>query len=334
VRRSIVAVITLVLVAAACGGDKEAKVRPKAPTTTVPALFPLTGLPVDDAAAANRPVLTVKIENAPEARPQAGLDVADVVYEEQVEGGLTRYLAMFQSTDAPVIGPIRSVRPTDPEVVRPLGGLFAYSGGTPKFIGLLRATTLQDVGYDTKPKLYDKRSDKRAPHHIYSSTGRLFGAAQTGLKPPPPLFAFVSGAQPFGPTAPPAANVNVRIGRTTVDYDWDGALATWKRSTNGTPHMVEGGAQLTATNIIVQFVAYQNSPGDFDVVGNPVPVAAVVGAGDAWVLSGGKVIKGKWSRPSPSALTTYTDAAGAPVALTPGRTWVLLAPVGATASTR
>ena len=91
---------------------------------------------------------------------------------------------------------------------------------------------------------------------------------------------------------------------------------------------------MTATNVIVQFVQYRNSPGDFDVVGNPVPVAAVVGNGDAWVLSGGKVVKGKWSKPSPEAMTAFTDAAGAPVALMPGRTWVLLASAGAAAATR
>jgi hypothetical protein len=86
--------------------------------------------------------------------------------------------------------------------------------------------------------------------------------------------------------------------------------------------------------VIVQFVAYQNSPGDFDVIHNPVSVATVVGSGDAWVLAGGKVVKGKWSKPSPEAMTAFTDAAGAPVALLPGRTWVLLAAVGAPAAVR
>jgi hypothetical protein len=329
------AAVALVLVAGACGGKKkEVKSAPRVTTTTVPARYPLTGLPVDNPDDANRPVLTVKVENAPEARPQAGLEAADVVYEEQVEGGLTRYLAMFQSTDAEVVGPIRSLRPTDPEVVRPLGGLFAYSGGTPKFIGMLRATPLQDIGFDTKPGLYDKRRDKRAPHHIYSSTERLFSAAQRGLRPPPPLFTFAPVGQPFDLLAPPATKAGVRIGRTAIDYTWDAPSSTWKRSTNGTAHMLEDGSQLSATNVIVQFVPYQNSPGDFDVVGNPVPVASVVGNGDAWVLSGGRVVKGKWSKPAAEAVTAFTTATGAPVQFVPGRTWVLLVPVGSPASTQ
>jgi hypothetical protein len=280
-----------------------------------------------------RSALTVKIENAPEARPQAGLDVADVVYEEQVEGGLTRFLTIYHSTDAALLGPIRSIRPTDPEVVRPFGGLFAYSGGTRKFISMLAATPVQDIGFDNAPKLYDKRRDKRAPHNFYSSTERLYGAAKDGLTPPPPLAGFVPTGQPFAPTAPPAVVLNVRMGGTAIKYDWDATGGVWKRTTNGTPHLVEGGGQLSATNVIVQFVQYRNSPGDFDAAGNPVSVATVVGAGDAWVLAAGRVVKGKWSKPSPEVMTTFTDEAGVSVPLLPGRTWVLLAPVGSVANT-
>ena len=337
-RRPIAVVIALVLLLGACGDKKKdaVRARPKATTTTtVPAVFPLTGLPVTNGATAARPALTVKVENAPDARPQAGLDSADVVYEEQVEGGLTRFLTVFQSTDAPLVGPIRSLRPTDPEVVRPLGGLFAYSGGTKKFIGMLHATPLQDIGFDALPQLYEKRRGKKAPHNVYSSTERLYSAAEKDLKPPPPFSPFVPAGQPFVPAAPPAVHLNVPMGSTTaVDYDWDAAAAGWKRTTNGTPHLLEGGAQLTSTNVIVQFVAYRNSPGDFDVLRNPVSVATVVGTGDAWVLAGGKVVKGKWSKPTPEAMTSFTDAAGAPVALLPGRTWVLLASVGVAAATR
>jgi hypothetical protein len=338
VRRPIAAVIALTLLVGACGGKKKevvrAKRKPPATTTTVPAVFPLTGLPVGNAAAAARPALTVKIENAPESRPQAGLQSADVVYEEQVEGGLTRFLAVFHSTDADLVGPIRSLRPTDPNIVRPFGGLFAYSGGTSKFIGMLHATPLQDIGYDSLPKLYDKRRDRKAPHNFYSSTGRLYSAARKGMQAPPPFSPFVPTGQPFAPAAPPAVHLSVPMGSTAADYDWDAAAGGWKRTTNGTPHLLEGGAQLTSTNVIVQFVAYQNSPGDFDVIHNPVSVATVVGSGDAWVLAGGKVVKGKWSKPSPEAMTAFTDAAGAPVALLPGRTWVLLAAVGAAAAVR
>ena len=230
VRRPIAAVIALVLVMGACGGKKKDVAaaptpKPSTTTTTVPAVFPLTGLPVANAAAAARSTLTVKIENAPEARPQAGLNAADVVYEEQVEGGLTRFLAIFHSTDSDLVGPDPLAATDRPDVVRPFGGLFAYSGGTKKFIGLLHATPLQDIGYDNLPKLYEKRRGKRAPHNVYSSTARLFGAAQKDLKPPPPLSPFVPAGQPFAPAAPPAVHLSVPMGSTAVDYDWDAASA-------------------------------------------------------------------------------------------------------------
>jgi hypothetical protein len=338
VRRSITGALALALVialAGACGGEDESAParRPAATSTTVPPVYPLTGLSVENAETAARPALTVKIENAPQARPQAGLESADVVYEELVEGGLTRFLAMYQSTDAALVGPIRSLRPTDPEVIRPFGGLFAYSGGTKKFIGMLRATPVQDIGFDNEPELYDKRRDKRVPHHIYSSTERLYTAAEEGLDPPPPLAPFVPAGQAFSPAASPATGLSVAMGRTAVNYEWDQAANAWKRVTSGTPHVLEGGAQLTSTNVVVQFVSYSNSPGDFDVAGNPVSVANVSGTGDAWVLAAGRVVKGKWSKPTAEAVTEFTDAAGAPIALLPGRTWVLLAPVGSPVST-
>ena len=104
-------------------------------------------------------------------------------------------------------------------------------------------------------------------------------------------------------------------------------------TTNRTPHLLEGGGQLTSTNVIVQFVPYRNSPGDFDAAGNPVSVANVIGGGDAWVLAAGRVVKGKWSKPAAEAVTAFTDETGAALALLPGRTWVLLVPPAAVAST-
>lgn len=142
---------------AACGGP--AAKHPSAPTTstttstsptttstTVPgAVAPLTGLPVSPSIA-QRPAVIVKIDNDRAAPPQSGLDQADVVYEEVVEGGITRYLSIFQSQDASPVGPVRSVRGTDSDIVRPIGGLFAYSGGTPQYVSLIDSSGVKDVG--------------------------------------------------------------------------------------------------------------------------------------------------------------------------------------------
>jgi hypothetical protein len=133
----------------------------------------------------------------------------------------------------------------------------------------------------------------------------------------------------------PAVHLDAVIGvRSTATYDFDPASSTWKRGFNGTPQTVETGAQVAPTNVIVQFVAYVNSPGDFDVVHEPVTLAQVVGNGEAWVLSQGKLIKGRWTKPAAEAATTFTDAAGAPIAIPPGQTWVELAPLGSPTTVR
>src|SRR5205807_2334593 len=120
--------------------------------------------------------------------------------------------------------------------------------------------------------------------------------------------------------------------RTTSTYDYDPATNAWKRGSNGTPQAVEGGAVVAPTNIILWFVPYVASPGDVDVVGEPVSVAQVIGTGDAWVLSQGMVVKGKWSKPTAEAPVQFTDAVGAPVKINPGTTWVEVQPVGTPAA--
>lgn len=338
-RRGVVLAVVLLLLAAGCGGGKKkaAKVGTSkttvqaSTTTTVPPFAPLTGLPLTDAAKLNRPALVVKVENAPEARPQAGLTEADVVYEEIVEGGITRFLALFQSTDADVVGPVRSVRPSDPDLAAPFHPLFGYSGGTPKFINLLDNTAgITDVGVDKFADAYQRRSGRVAPHNLYTSTGALFGKAPAGAKAPPKFADFLGDGQAFtGAGAVPATNLTATVGSTSVVFDYDPAAKGYKRT-----GLNEGAATVTAANVIVQFTPYAISPGDFDPSGAPVSVASTVGSGDAIILSGGTAVKGKWTKSSQSALTTYTDASGAPIKLSPGRTWVELPAPGSTATTK
>jgi hypothetical protein len=327
--RRLTAVLALGLAMAACsGGGSKAKVaRPATTTTTAPAnVYPLTGLPIDDPAKAARPALSIKIENEAEARPQSGLQEADVVYETLIEGGDTRFVAVFQSTDADPAGPIRSVRPTDPFICAPIGGLFAYSGGTPKFIDAIRAVPIVDIGQSGHEAAYFRRSDKSGDHSLYSSTARLYKAGEgSTAKAPPQIFSYVRpGASFDGAGIAPATHVDTVVGNQKLSWEYDPAKG-WLRSINGKSHTVEGGDQISATNVVVQSVAWVPSEGDVDTIGSQVYVAEMIGSGDALVVSDGKVIKGKWSKPSMDAITTYTDAAGKPIALKPGRTWVELA---------
>jgi hypothetical protein len=333
-----VPLVVVALILAACGGDKGGSAAPpvaEGPTTTLAPIAPLTGLPLTDQARLARPALVVKIENAPVSRPQSGLDVADVVYEEIVEGGVTRFLAVFHSTDADLVGPVRSVRPSDPDIAAPFGPLFAYSGGIPTFIQALQRTPgITDVGVDRldegPDKPYSRRAGRRAPNDLYTSTPKLYAAAPRGQAKPPGRFTdFLPAGEAFTASgATPATTLNATIGTTAVTFTYDAGSKTYRR-----PGLAEGNATVAPTNVVVQFTRYDETD-ETDLTNATVEKAVTVGSGDALILSGGMAVRGKWSRSSVTAFTTYTDASGAPITLAAGRTWVELARNGAPATAR
>jgi hypothetical protein len=337
-RRTSVIVIGLVsLATAACGGGAkpkpvaavtpETKVSEGTVTTEGAPLAPLTGLPDAGGATKSRPSIAVKIDNAPEARPQSGLDVADVVYEEVVEGGVTRFIAIFHSAGPPVAGPVRSVRPMDPDILSAYHGLVAYSGGIPAFVSMLRNAPVQDVNVDMATDAYSWDKARRAPHNEYVSPAKLWPKAKGDkAAPPQAMFDFRAPGEPFGDADAP--HVSIRYSpRASATYDWDATSSSWKRGENGTPHVAASGAQIAPQNVVIQFVTTRTL-GYKDQSGTNVVESNVVGSGEAWILSNGRVTKGKWSKASQTAVTKYTDAAGNPVKLTAGRTWVHFAPVG------
>jgi len=317
---------------AACGGgdDDAAKGRSvtEPPTTTVPPTAPLTGLPVTDPAVLTRIAVSVKIDNDPVSRPQAGLERADVVYEEITEG-ITRFVAVFQSTAADAIGPVRSVRPADPLIVSPLKGLFAFSGGSPAVVALVQSAGVNSITENNTDTLR-RRSGRSAPYNLYTNTEALFRKAPGGATAPPPFAQFLKQGEPFNPAgATPANRVTVQASPgVTATYEWDPASSTFKRSTNGSPHTLEGGGQIAPANVIVQFTPYSRFSGDAKVT-----YPEVVGSGDAVFFAGGSTVRGRWSKSGPTAVTTFTDAAGAPISLPPGRTLVELVAPGSAITT-
>lgn len=328
------AALLFVLAAACSNGGEEASTTTTEPlvttTTAPPPPALLTGLPIADRANLDRPALVVKIDNAPLARPQAGVDKADVVYEEVVEGGVVRFMAVFQSQNAALVGPVRSVRPVDPEIVSPLKGLFAYSGGAPQFEKLIQKAPVRLVGYDQLTKAYTKRPGRPAPHHLFSSTEKLYDGAKASDGPPPSLFTYATSA----PTGPAVVHATVVMGgQTTAAWDWDASISRWRRTTNGTPHVMDDGPQLSFANVIVQYVRYTNTTSR-DPAGFLVPTATVVGSGDAMVLAGGTQVRARWTKKSVTDVTAFTDATGVPIQLLPGPTWVMLAPLGASTTLR
>jgi hypothetical protein len=337
------------LAGSACGGGGggaagKAAPPPSRPISTAVSegtvkdgpLAPLTGLVDPSGASASRPAIAVKIDNAPEARPQSGLESADIVYEEVVEGGVTRFIAIFQSTPPDgngLAGPVRSVRPMDPDILAAYHGLVAYSGGIPAFVALLRKAPVQDVDVDVATDAYSWDKSRAAPHNEYVSLEKLWPKAKSAYsKPPKAMFEFRPPGEPFGDADAHHVVIPYSPLQTSV-YDWDAASGTWKRTSNGTPHVTAAGVQIAPQNLVVQFVP-EHTLNYVDPSGTKVVEATVTGTGDAWFFSGGRMTKGHWSKDSATDPTTFTDSAGNPVKLTPGRTWVHFAPVGTPVSAR
>lgn len=330
------------LVLAGCGSISSASAPPSSkPPVTVPTkttvlppagVFPLTGLPAT-AAQASIPALEVKIDNAPGvAWPQSGINQADVVYEEVVEGGITRYMAIYQSRSAPVVGPVRSVRYTDALIVAPIGGLFAYSGGIPAFVSALHATGVYDVGANVAGNDYYRINSRPMPHNLYTSTIVLRKFAGSEGSAPPHLFDYYAsgGLTQANSSANPqpiaSASISMSVAENAL-WTWNPGAQLFYRTTDGTPQIDASGRPVTTNNVIVEDVSYPYTIYT-DPAGNPVPYANIIGSGTAFFLVGGKEFQGTWSKPSESALTTYTTSSGSPLLLSPGRTWVMLAPIG------
>ena len=343
-RPAFVAVLLLVLaalVAAGCSGSKKPSVTAavvpepttttEAPTTTTttppPPTFPLTGLPAPDAATASRAAVAVKIDNVAEARPQAGVRAADVVYEEFTEG-VTRFIAVYQSNNAEVVGPVRSVRPADPVIVTPLGGVLAFSGGSPGTEAVARAAPLTLVT-ETDLEVMYRRPDRVAPHNLYSSTAGLYSRMPAEAGAPRPFAQFLREGQAFtGPEAMPVSTLHlVPADYVVADWDWDAAAGAWMRSTDGGRHLTEEGP-IAPTTVIVQFTPYVLFLDDYSVI-----YPEVVGSGEVWVFAAGSLVRGTWAKASPDAVTSFTDSSGAPIVLPPGQTWVHLVAPGSSGST-
>jgi hypothetical protein len=286
--------------------------------TKPPTVAPLTGL----AGVTARSVIVVKIENSPESRPQSGLQAADIVTEELVEGGETRFAAFFQSVDPGQVGPVRSVRNVDAEIVGPTHGILAFSGGAGPALAAVSRAGLHLVQEGDPSGGYVRIHTRSAPHNLYLRVAALWRAA--GSAP--------SSYLPIAATAPVGgkAATSVALSFSTFErpsWAYDQATKRWLRSeTGGRAAVSSNGARLVADNLLILRVSIRDA-GYKDPAGNPVPESVFTGSGQAQLLTGGQQFTGTWSKGGPSSPVQLKGADGKPLTLLPGRTWIELVPV-------
>jgi hypothetical protein len=231
---------------------------------------------------------------------------------------------------------VRSGRLTDAAIADDLNHpVFAYSGTNAGFWPVLRSQPVTDIDGGNRPDLFWRSNLAAAPDNLYADVVFL-AAASTTHAPPGPLLTFLPGGAAFGgPGATPIGRISINFAATWVTWDWSASLRAWVRGQNGSPDIDRAGEQLSAANVIIQFVPYVTSgmaTGE-GVPPAPIPTGQLVGRGTAWFLSAGRMVQGTWYRPALTSPTRLSDASGTPVRFTPGRTWVELVPVGALPTT-
>ena len=298
-------------------------------TKTVPAKVyetaPLTGVKFEQGTNANLagPSVACKVDNLDVARPQLNLNRTDIVFDEMVEGGLTRFVAVFHSDKPDAIGPVRSIRPMDPDIISMFGGIVCYSGGQLKFVKMMKATAVFNAN-ETEEQgkgTFTRAKDREAPHNVIVNVAKL-AAAHADLAAPNAIFTFAADAATSSAGATGAAVKSFRVyyPSALAEWVWDSKSGTWLRNQDGKLDTDKAdGSTLSTINVVVMKVKVDHQYGH-------VPKDLVIGTGTATVFTGGKMVTATWSKTSQTAPIVLTDASGKVITLAPGRTWVELQP--------
>lgn len=291
-------------------------------TTTLPevARMPLTGQPLAyGQTPPDRPAMVVKIDNVGRSRPQTGLNQADIVFEEIVEGRATRFAAVFHSQGSNPVGPIRSGRTQDVDLLSGLNQpLFVWSGGNPGVVQAIEGSDFISLNATGRPAAGGFfRTDRPQPHDLYNNTDPLWEQVTLAMGRPTAIFDYVQPGAPLQGEL--RSSVDVQMGGNSVTWDWDPGTSSYLRSQGGGAHELTDG-RATANNVVVMVTGYRPSSVDARS-----PEAITVGSGFAFVFSAGHYQVGVWERGDNTAPIRLTTPDGNPIELAPGRTWVELA---------
>lgn len=267
-----------------------------------------------------RQVTAVMIENSTDARPQGGLQQAGVVFEAIAEGGITRFVALYQDTDAESIGPVRSVRPYYISWAQGFDAAIAHVGGSPEALQIIRDRGVKDLDQSANGAYFQRVTFRYAPHNVFTSTAKLrelqdkrgyTGSAYTG---------FIRASHKSDPVSPiTAGNISVNISSQNYasGYSYDVATNSYGRTLAGSPHNdIASNTQIKPDVVIVMVMNYSIHPDGIHSVYN------TIGSGQVYVFQNGGVTTGTWSKTDHTAQITFSDANGNPIPLNPGQTWI------------
>lgn len=291
---------------------QEPKKAPPKPTSVPSAL---TGLPVSPSFN-DRPVTGIMIENSLDARPQAGLYHAGVVFEAIAEGGITRFLTLFQDTEPDPIGPVRSVRPYYVQWAMGFNAAIAHVGGSAEALQNMRDWGARDLDQFAGGAYFWRTSDRFAPHNVYTSIAKLReysakkGYGKSNFTPLP------RKAKETKLATPTARVIDFDISGATFNahYDYDAASNSYLRKVGGAPHMDEKENKQISPKVVVALIMPYGKNGIYSTYGT-------IGSGKVFVFQDGGVYEGSWHKESRDKNFTFTDAAGKPLMLNPGKTW-------------
>ncbi|WP_084626565.1 DUF3048 domain-containing protein [Demequina aurantiaca] len=335
-------IVLAALTLAACSADpvpnvtKTATPAPSASRAAVPSpppepepaiVWPLTGLDATEASADDlaRPALSIKIENSAAARPQENLDAADVVFEEYVESGISRLVAVYHSDVPESVGPIRSMRPMDKNIMGSFKGPLIYSGAQVRFTEATVASGQKVITSDLGASGFYRTSDKASPHNLHGYTADFYEQAGDMPAPPQQWDYAKEDEEPTAATGTAASAIKIHMSQySNPSWNWDDSKNLWMRSEDGNPHVTTAGTQIGADNVVVLDVTVKYTSGSSK---SSVPETIVAGQnGTGIIASGNAQLPIKWSKAGQYDPWVFTTEDGDPVELLQGKTWVELIP--------
>ena len=296
------------------------------PVIGPPPTCPLSGEEPRQKALLDRPAVAIKVENAAVAYPLSGLEKAEVVYEELVEGGATRFMAIYHCSDSNQVGPVRSAREIDPTIMTPTTRILGFSGANDPVLKALDEAEIvqvtETVAGDAMRRV--PRAGLTSEHTLYASTPKIRKVGQKKFDDPPPGESYESGELPGG--AKKAGSIEITFSSaTTINYKFTGG--SYLRSQNGAAFETESGAQVAVDNVLIEEHEVALSKKIVDVAGNPsVVLADQTGSGRAVLFRDGRAVVGRWSRESLEAPVTFETKQGDRMLFAQGSIWIHLVP--------